>query len=78
MAKTRRKKMNKSPPGNNHISLRVVEQGARIKVSGHRTAAGSKMIPNAKAKPVFVGRVYTGVNTGKVYPYASVKRGGVA
>jgi hypothetical protein len=76
MPKTRRKKINRSPIKNQQINLYVVEQGARIAVNGHRTAEGSKMSPNAKAKPVFVGRTYTGVNKGKAYPYASRKRGG--
>jgi hypothetical protein len=77
MAKTRRRKINKSPVGlGRHIALRTVEPGFRVKVAGHRTAAGSKMVPSKDAKPVFVGRTYTGENLGKVYPYASVKRGG--
>lgn len=75
MAKTRRKKTNRSPTKNQQINLFVVEQGERIAVDGHRTAE-SKMQPNKKATPVFVGRTYTGVNKGKVYPYASAKRGG--
>lgn len=77
MAKTRRRKMNRSPVGlGRHIALRTVEEGFRVQVAGHRTAEGSKMIPSKRAKPVFVGRTYTGENTGKVYPYASAKRGG--
>jgi hypothetical protein len=75
MAKTRRKKLNRSPIKNQQINLFVVEEGARIACNGHRMPP-KKMSPNAKAKPVFVGRVYTGVNKGKVYPYASAKRGG--
>jgi hypothetical protein len=75
MAKTRRKKLNRSPIKNQQINLFVVEEGARIACNGHRMPP-KKMSPNAKAKPVFVGRVYTGVNKGKEYPYASAKRGG--
>lgn len=76
MAKTKRKKLNRSPIRNQQINLSVVEQGFRIACNGHRTADGSKMLPNKDARPVFVGRVYTGENKGKVYPYASRKRGG--
>lgn len=77
MAKTRRRKMNRSPVGlGRHIALRTVEEGFRVQVAGHRTAEGSKMIPSKNAKPVFVGRTYTGENQGKVYPYASKKRDG--
>lgn len=74
MAKTRRTRRHKPAKKNRNINIVLMEQGARVQVSGHRTAEGSKMIPNAKAKPVFVGRTYTGVNRGKVYPYASKKR----
>lgn len=77
MAKTRNKKRNSSPKsvfGNSEA--RVVTNGFRVQVAGHRTAEGSKMIPSKDAKPVFVGRVYTGVPRGKSYPYAGVKRGG--
>lgn len=77
MPKTRRHKMNRSPrsifPNSN---ARVVEDGFRVKVAGHRTAEGSKMIPSKDAKPVFVGRQYTGVPRGKTYPYSSGKRSG--
>lgn len=77
MSKTRRHKINRSPKiGSRNIALRVVEQGFRVKVAGHRTAEGSKMVPSKDAKPVFVGRTYTGENRGKTYPYASTKRGG--
>lgn len=76
--KTRRRKMNRSPVGfgSQNVALRTVEKGFRVQVAGHRTAEGSKMIPSKDAKPVFVGRVYTGENQGKAYPYASKKRGG--
>lgn len=78
MAKTRRKKINSSPrtPFGPNVAAYVVEQGIRVKVKGHRTAEGTKMQPDAKARPVHVGRTYTGKNMGKVYPYAGVKRGG--
>lgn len=79
MPKTRRTKTNRSPLiGSRNIALAVVEDGVRVKVKGHRTAPGSKMIPDKDAKPVFVGRVYTGVNTGKKYPYASARQKGAA
>lgn len=80
MAKTRRRKMNRSPVGfgSHNVELRIVEPGFRVQVAGHRTAAGSKMIPSKGAKPVIVGRTYTGKNTGKVYPYAGIKRSGAS
>lgn len=75
--KTRRRKMNRSPVGlGRNIALRTVEPGFRLQCAGHRTAEGSKMIPSKDAKPVFVGRTYTGENRGKTYPYAGKKRGG--
>lgn len=67
MAKTRRVKRNTSPRKNQQITLVVVEEGSRY--------AARK---DNEAKPVFLGRVYTGINKGKVYPYASTKRGGGA
>lgn len=78
MSKTRRRKINKSPKGfgSRNVALRTVEQGFRVQVAGHRTAEGSKMVLAKGAKPVFVGRVYTGENTGKTYPYAGAKRSG--
>lgn len=80
MAKTRRHKMNRSPKTaySGNIAPAVVTQGFRVKVAGHRTAEGSKMVPSKDAKPIFVGREYTGVNQGKTYPYAGAKRGGVS
>lgn len=78
MAKTRRKKMNTSPrtPYGQQCKPAFLEAGIRVKVKGHRTAPGTKMQPDKDAKPVYVGRVYTGHNKGKDYPYAGAKRGG--
>jgi hypothetical protein len=77
MAKTKRHKINKSPKvGFANAKLAVCSQGFRIACNGHRTAEGTKMQPNKDATPVFVGRRYTGVPRGKVYPYAGKKRGG--
>jgi hypothetical protein len=78
MPKTRRTKKNVSPKTiyGQHSKPFVIEQGIRIAVAGHR-AEGKKQIAAPKAKPVFVGRQYTGQNKGKVYPYASTKRGAV-
>lgn len=75
MPKTKRKKQNRSPsrPFKNSIA-QVLEGGLRIAVAGHRTTG--KQVPNPKAKPVFIGREYTGVPRGKQYPYAGAKRGG--
>lgn len=76
MSKTKRHKINKSPAiGFRNAKLAVVSQGFRIACNGHRTAEhGGKMQPNKDATPVFIGRRYTGVPQGKVYPYASKKR----
>lgn len=75
MAKTRRKKRNRPAPQNNNIDLQIVTPGERVSVAGHRAEEGAQ-IASKNAKPVFVGRIYTGVNRGKVYPYAGKKRGG--
>lgn len=77
MAKTRRKKINRSPgtPYGRNTRAAVVEKGNVIKTSGVRKVLnetkGSK-----DAKQVHVGRHYTGVPKGKIYPYAGRKRGG--
>lgn len=76
MAKTRRKKINRSPstPFGRNSRAAVVAKGNVIKTSGVRKVLdetrGSK-----DAKQIHVGRTYTGVPKGKVYPYGSVKRG---
>lgn len=72
MAKTRRRKQNKSPKnpfGNSRA--RVVTDGALVRVAGHRT---DKIVLSPHARPVHVGRVYTGLPRGKAYPYAGAKR----
>lgn len=76
MAKTKRtKKSGKAPLHSRNITLLVAEQGERVQLAGGaRKDRAVKSNPNAK--PVFLGRTYTGVNRGKVYPYASKKRGG--
>jgi hypothetical protein len=72
MAKTRRKKINKSPlkPFRNSTPV-LVAQGRSVKVQGIRVGEGNVQIAakGDKAKPVFIGRVYTGVPRGKTYPY---------
>lgn len=77
MAKTKRRKQNRSPaqPFRN-ATAHVLEAGLHIQVAGHRAAEGAKQIASVKAKPVFIGRSYTGVPRGKQYPYAGKKRGG--
>lgn len=77
MAKTRRKKINKSPakPFRNSKPI-VIAQGSNVKVQGYREGGGQVAAKGDKAKPVFIGRVYTGVARGKKYPYAGAKRGG--
>jgi hypothetical protein len=79
MPKTRRTKKNVSPKTiyGQHSAPFVVEQGLRLGIAGIRSKEGEKQIPAPKAKPVFIGRQYTGQNKGKVYPYASTKRGAV-
>jgi hypothetical protein len=76
MAKNRSKRQNRCPQKNSQIRLVAVEAGHLLRTNGFRTD-NTKMVAAAKdATPVFVGRVYTGINKGKVYPYASKKRGG--
>lgn len=78
MPKTRRHKLNKSPRtilGRN-CQVVAVEQGSRMKTTGIRKVVTETKGAGKDAKPVFVGRTYTGINTGKVYPYASKKRDG--
>lgn len=77
MAKTRRHKTNRSPvnPYGRNTAVAVLKQGTGVKVNGFRDDA-TKIQKNKDAKPIWVGRQYTGVNRGKVYPYAGKKRGG--
>lgn len=78
MAKTRRKKINRSPKGlGGNVDLAVVENGILIKTTGFRAEGGTKGAKaGADARPVFIGRTYTGKPRGKAYPYAGAKRGG--
>jgi hypothetical protein len=79
MAKTHRKKINKSPlKAFQNSKPVVVEQGFGVKAAGYR--AEGKQVPakGADAKAIHIGRVYTGVPRGKTYPYAGAKRGGGA
>jgi|ERR1017187_7299845 hypothetical protein len=99
MAKTRRKKLNKSP-GKPYRNSRahVVDKGDMVTVQGVRgrtvvnrvtdeagkrltTARLVEIVPQIaaklKSKPIFVGRVYTGVARSKVYPVRGAKRGGL-
>ena len=78
MAKTRRKKINKSPakPFRNSKPV-VIAQGSNVKVQGYRAGPGGQVAAKGDtAKPVFIGRAYTGIPRGKQYPYAGQKRGG--
>lgn len=105
MAKTRRKKLNKSP-GKPYRNSRahVVDKGDMVMVKGVRgrtvvnrvtDEAGKRLtsarlvetVPQIAAKsvgahhkprPIFVGRVYTGVARSRVYPTHGKKRGGLA
>jgi hypothetical protein len=76
MAKTRRKKINKSPQKVFRNSRVVVaETGFGVKTAGYR-AEGKQVAAKGKdAKGVHVGRVYTGVPRGKTYPYGSTRQG---
>jgi hypothetical protein len=78
MAKTRRKKINTSPRTvfGRQSRPAAVEAGHRIKTSGIRKKPEETKKASADAKPIFISRVYTGVNKGRVYPYAGAKRGG--
>lgn len=78
MPKTRRTKTNRSPRTSfgRHVDPVAVDQGSRLKTTGVRKNIADTKGAGKDAKPVFVGRVYTGINTGKVYPYASTKRNG--
>lgn len=76
--KTRRKHINKSPakPFRNSRPV-VIAQGSNVKTQGYRAGEGGQIAAKGdKAKPVFIGRAYTGVPRGKAYPYAGKKRGG--
>jgi hypothetical protein len=81
MAKTRRKKSNRSPgkPFRNARAY-VAGPGDRMTVKGFRSGGGpqiiAKPVGDRKPKVIFVGRQYTGVARSKSYPYAGVKRGG--
>lgn len=78
MAKTRRVKRNKSPETifGRHVKVMVAERGMGVKVAGYRAGGGQVAAKGEKAKPVFIGRQYTGENKGRTYPYASKKRAG--
>lgn len=77
MAKTRRKKINKSPTKLfQNSEVRIVEQGFGIKTAGYRAKGKQIAAKGEGVKPVFVGRQYTGVPRGKTYPYAGKKRNG--
>lgn len=67
MPKTRRKKINTRPRtvyGSPNITAAVVTSGDH-----------GKQGKNPKAKDIFTGRVYTGINTSKKYPYGSTRQG---
>lgn len=75
MAKTRRKKINRSPQRIFKNSRVVVaEEGFGVKVAGFRAEGNQVAAKGDKVKAIHVGRQYTGVPRGKTYPYASKKR----
>lgn len=98
MAKTRRKKINKSP-GRPYQNARafVADKGDMVTTKGVRGRTRVKrvtdetgkrlssvritevipQIASKGAKPIFLGRQYTGVARSKAYPYRSTKRGAV-
>jgi hypothetical protein len=80
MAKTRRHKINRSPgtPFGRHCRAAVVEQGSQMKTTGARKEITETKGAGKDAKPIHLGRVYTGVPKGKLYPYRGEKRGGVS
>lgn len=74
MAKTRRKKINKSPLKIfKNSRVMVVDNGVGVKTGGYRTKG--KQVASKDAKPIHIGRVYTGVPRGKTYPYGSKRQG---
>lgn len=78
MAKTRRKKINHSPLKNQQIQLAVIAPGVLVRTVGLRKEGPQKAGVPKDARPVFVGRVYTGINRGKSYPERGKKRSGHA
>jgi len=82
MAKTKRttkngfRKTGKAPLHSRNIKIFVVKGGDQVRLAGGARKDGTPVRKGKDSKPIFLGRVYTGVNTGKVYPYASKKRGG--
>jgi hypothetical protein len=71
MAKTRRKKINKSPlKAFQNSRPVVVEQGFGVKTAGYRAKGKQVSAKGADAKAIHIGRVYTGVPRGKTYPYS--------
>lgn len=77
MAKTRRKKINKRPTKIfKNSKVIVVENGMGVKVAGYRSEGKQIVAKGETVKAIHIGRVYTGVNYGKTYPYAGKKRGG--
>jgi len=82
MAKTRRKKQNRSPgKAYRNAKTYIAVPGDRVVVKGFRAEGPQvthKPVGDRKARPIFVGRQYTGVARSKVYPTHGKKRGGVA
>jgi hypothetical protein len=48
---------------------------ATVRITEVIPQIAAKPVGGRKPRPIFVGRVYTGVGRGKVYPYRSKKRG---
>ncbi len=82
MAKTRRTKRNRSPQKvYRNAKTFIAVAGERVAVKGVRSEGPQvphKPVGDRKARPVFLGRQYTGVARSKVYPTHGKKRGGVA
>ena len=74
----RRHRKPKGKPFGRNVQVVAVQAGHTVRTTGIReNGSGLANAPKA-AQPIHVGRVYTGINKGKVYPYASKKRGGHA
>jgi hypothetical protein len=78
MPKTHRQRRHKGPQPaySRNIKIFVAVPGEQVKLAGG--ARKDQPVKSGKdSKPIFLGRQYTGVNRGKVYPYRSAKRGGI-
>ena len=57
---------------------RVTDEAGKRLTSARLVETVPQIAAKLKSKPIFVGRVYTGVARSKVYPTHSAKRGGLA